>query len=503
MNSNLLGPHTKFDPNYFKKNLEEDIIYNLSQKNQILIPFFDGNLIRFDFNNSNISLNENILKEYQDLKNGILIPYDLVEIPKEDLFLDEKHKSYKRFSNDSQTKFISKPDFFYIKIEKENAHLYPIDIKESCQNGNGKQISQYNTATLYFHSNYLRNIVSELKKRLNLNIIFENGFYLSQNKNINANNKLEDYIKQNLKNKISHNLPQFEYAGIKIENSNVSLIINDLIFDSDLDYTFNEISESEMIFNFNHLKKRFSPIHLYPINLISICGFNGGNKPIIRLDYSPSSHIITQNPKIEELENQILRISALNQKDLLKFASNIEKSADENQLETLYLKQELETKKLKNLIRNGSNLKARNYSKTFERKQNKFAKELEKKTNYIEEIQNEIQKLQKEIQIKREEKYFKKKTQQNTNPEKIREDLITKLNNYRNPLIKKRKIWQKEDLDNNERIYQFNSNCLQENSFSLNNNPHFKTPLELYLQFKEDVMQVNLFQQFIIDNKNS
>ncbi len=516
----LFGPNTRLDVagNYNIKTgkLDEDrteyereTAKAVIKENQLVVPLFrdDGSvgletILEPEVEDS-IFNQKGILS---DLKNGIIIPYDFVEVPKEDFVAPfggsfEQKKRYEQ----AYTKFLARPDFFYVKLKGNNAHLIPVDVKSSDQITDARQISQFNSAMLYFHSNYMKNIVKYFKEVRNLNVVLENGFYLIRNSQRDSGD-LEDYIKNNLRDHISIKLRKGEHAGIGFKEGIVNLTINKDEFASDMDYDFSTISESEMIAHFSFIKNRITPFTLYPVSKKSFNGFNGGNKPIFRLNYIAGHKIRTYNPKIDEYQNQITWIHAMQNEELMKKAHIIGKIADDRRLTTLKAELESKKKELNKMLkkREEKSHKFHSESRTALRNNRRFSRRVANMNREINKIENSIEKIKKIIKKERDDDYRKdvkrgmKEWNEQANKKRI--SLVAKLERYRKELAKKRNKWKIEDEELNEFMYQFQLNCLMEGMFDIAEKPMFHSPAELYMQFgTRKVMRVLMYNSFELE----
>lgn len=341
----IFGPNTRLDPRSRRNTPERDIISAILPRNEVLFPLFSQIDNRVSLETHLLELESNKFTSNKSLKNisgGTIIPYDFIEIPTKDFITQVQNRKLQYRTN--YKKFVARPDFLYVdtKSNENEAHIYPIDIKTGSQLEDIRQTSMYNTAMLYFHSTYMQTIVKHFKNK-GLKVILENGFHIINNSNSNNTNsqsskKLEDYIKMNLKNCIPNNLGENDHAGIEFTNGNLKLIINgESKFDSDLDYSVFPITENKMIEYFRFIKRRLANFTTYPNPILSFNGFFQNNKMINRLSFNPNHYIgiKTGNPSIEEIENEIEQIYAMNPKALIEKGPGIQLSTNERILNNL------------------------------------------------------------------------------------------------------------------------------------------------------------------------
>ncbi len=371
--SRLAKPNSELNERF---SLEQAVADSLARENSLLIPSFgDNGRVYFKYKYPDEYCgNGRIFQKIDDLSGGLIIPYDFVEIPENDFSnpteISGLHNSY--VYKDINQKFIARPDFFYVQNIDGNAHLFPVDVKggyDTCNVDEIKQISQFNTAMLYFHSNYFFNIIEYLRNNGYEDIIFENGFILKTDKvkilnegleglsdretgmnlnitmglfsllsyyfNFSLENgdyfvheresrftqgriMLEDYIKENLKKSISHKLSENVFAGIILKSNSLKLAIEpDEFFVSDIDYSASAIKETELLQRIMFAKNRLRPYTVYQNAIQSINGFNGDDRPINRFHYHPASYIDTGYPDLEALGNQIHNLWGLTDDEIM------------------------------------------------------------------------------------------------------------------------------------------------------------------------------------------
>ncbi|MCA9496385.1 MAG: hypothetical protein KC589_05565 [Nanoarchaeota archaeon] len=503
----IFGPNTRLDPRSKRKTPERDIISAILPRNKVLYPLFSENGIKTSLETHLLELESpySSSKIARNISGGTIIPFDFVTIPTRDFVTHVRNKKLEYRSKFQ--KFIARPDFLYINTNKKGeAHIYPIDIKTGNTIDDIRQISMYNTAMLYFHSNYMQTIFKHFKNQ-GLKVILENGYYLSPELNNEENNKekLEEYIKINLKKCIPNNLNSDEHAALQFLDGNLNLIINgESKFESDTNFNLSTIRENNMIEHFRFVKSRIGKFVTYPNRIIAFNGFFENNKIINRLHYGPSYHfgIKTGNPIIEEIANEIEQIYAMCPNDLIEKGPGIQRSTNERILANLNRELNKKTKLMYDMQSQRIENSTRHFkeSKANMRNNNRFATKLNNVYEEIGKLQNEIEKISSEVQWEREKNYEpvnKNSREYHNRAESIRTNLITKLENHRKELLQKKYKWMQEDEINNELIYEFNLNCLKTSDFIFADSPQFPTPTELYLQFKtREIMKILTYTSF-------
>jgi hypothetical protein len=289
------------------KDLERKVFEAFSKTNSSIDPIFVDKRVYLSVNkpssNQVIVSNELLLNPFfSSFKNGMIVPFDYAEIPRED-FVGSQGRG------DEYQKYIARPDFLYIESLEGKAHIFPIDVKTGRGENRGiskvNQISMLNLAMLHFHSKYMRKIVDYLRKD-NEKVVFENGFFLFGETPDSCRTSLEDYIGKNLPNSVKKRDRDQNRLRVEIVNERPVMKIGEgNYFDSNMEFNFKLIYENDIINHFSFVKNRFGEKVTYPNVILSIDGFNGGRRPVYRLDYDPSSHIRTFNPMIEMIERDI------------------------------------------------------------------------------------------------------------------------------------------------------------------------------------------------------
>lgn len=568
----VFGPYTRLaKPNHEyneRISLEQAVADNIARDNMLLVPSFgDNGRVYFDKRTPDSYCGgERIFQRINDLSGGIIIPYDFVEIPKDDFSypMDLKGVHNRYVYKDVNQKFISRPDFFYVQDIDKKAHLIPVDVKGSydrCSVDDIRQISQYNTAMLYFHSNYFSKIVEYLRGQGFDEVVFENGFMLKTDKvkvlndgiegfsdretydrlrmanflylttllnlpQFNIENgeflvheeksrfsegreKLEEYIREHLKNSISNNLPDRVHAGLRMISGELGLTIDsEYLFLTNNDFAAEQIKEIDLIQRIMFAKNRLREYTVYPNAIFSINGFNGGSNPINRFTYYPGTLIDTGYPLIEEIENRFNRLCSLTDDEIMdsQGAIVVNKIYDtlirSNQREITVLnrkiKRKLErrinaqksAKKKQNKI---NNYKPKKVGRTREtraakRRHNKFQKELNQLYTKKGFLQSNItnlrkKKIEEHNRIFRESQIDKGSFEWHKKANEIREKQIEDVEKEREKLLKRKEKWKQKDGDYLDVMEGFSKRLEDQDDARLANSPLFDIPTEVYVQF--------------------
>lgn len=493
--SDIFGPDTNL------KIHERNIAEKLARGREILYPIFDDkklvSLYNFEAKNKSSNFSIDILSTFN---KDLIIPFDFINIPNSDFMSPKINSRNVRAYAAEYKKFIGKPDLFYVGFDENNAHVFPVDLKSRKSYATVKQLSQLNTSMLYYHSNYMRKIVSVLNRKYANKVIFENGFYLFEEDYLEfENSDLEMYVKKYLPKVISKKHLTKKYLGINFENNKVELVTNtDLIFDTKLNYDVKLMKESDRISYMKFVKNRLNKTTTYPNRVLSFSGFNGNDEVIKRLDLDPTSMIGTYNPEINILQKQIEEISKMSVGEVYERFETINISFHESQLvklETLLVakKRDLNFRVLNRL--EDSNLSNSNL--------NVFSNTLKREESSIQKLEFEISQVKKKVFQIRDDRYLNK-------IEKGSSEWYLESLDFRNSLInnldfeikresKKLESWNKKDRKLTDVLSDFYLNSLFNENFTLATNSYFPLPTELFLQFNsQDVMKIALYNSYKI-----
>lgn len=494
--------------------LERTVAEAVIRNNEVLYPsFVDGDVHIHTYKSNEFFRNKYTQNSALSfLKGGLIIPFDFVNIAQKDFVMPFKKGVSGVDYEISYLKFLSRPDFFYVDFSDGNAHVFPIDVKTRFREKNPErdisQISMYNTAMLYFHSNYMQNIVEYLKGSLGLNVIFENGFFLFGEKRNSGRVFLDSYIRNNLPNCVKKRDADEGYLGIRIEDGKpvLNLDLQEDSFITSLDYSFSTIAEAKLINHFGFIKNRLNDFTIYPNFVYSINGFNGGRKPICRLDYDPSSHVRTFNPVVDVIEDEIEDIAGMSPQDIFKLSFDLSASSDERKLNRL--RAYLESKEY---VREGLverkfifNQSTKGSVKERARRNKWYLDNFNSLERSIFETRSMIQNLEESVYTRRELNYETRvkpgSPEWNLESLRLRNFLIHKRRSELQYLKKKSVEWEKEDDDNTEKLFNFNLRCAESGKFNLATSPILPAPTELYMQFKSEMIaKVLLFNAYDLD----
>lgn len=496
----IFGPDTRITRD------ERNIAQKLVKGREVIYPIFDDdNLISICSGNPISGDKSDLGVEFFSMfKKDLIIPFDFTRIPRQDFMVPTSNKKIIGEYKAEYRKFIARPDFFYVGFDNEKAHLFPIDLKSS-NSKNIHQTSMMNSAMLYSHSDYMQHIVNYLKENFNSKVILENGFFLFDDEyRVSNKESLEGYINNFLPKSIKQRGKNVN-LGIEALDGNPKLVFDtEDLFKTNMDYQVSQISESNMIAYFSFIKGRFSNTTIYPSAVSSINGFNGGRKPIFRLNYNPETRIKTFNPEIGFIEDDIERIYEMTPEEIINYhfsslPSKIELDSTGKMLDTL--KMELEAKK-----RNKSFRIQKKLEEEFELGSNESMKSYEssivKLDKKIINLENKIEKVSKDFFLKREEVYL-----QNI-PKKgslelsdfyiqIKNALIGSMSKELEEQKMKTLAWRKKDINLNKFLSKFHLNINLNSDLELSSNSYLPLPMELYMQLKsKEIMKINLFNSY-------
>ncbi len=492
--SDIFGPDTRINRQ------ERRVAERLVSGRDIAYPIFDGNKLISVYGDSVGGDVNNLGSDiFSSFEKGVIIPFDFIDIPRKDFLVPIANKRGIREYRSEYRKFIARPDFFYVGFEDGLAHIFPVDLKSSETKGIN-QISMFNTAMLYFHSNYMQKIVSYLKNNCDSKPVFENGFFLYEEEYQNSNKiNLEKYIQDFLHTSVQRRDSEEENLGVSFVDGKPKLTINpESSFTTNNDFEFTPISESKLISYLAFIKGRLSGTTTYPNSVCSINGFNGGRKPIRRLDFHPSTHIKTYNPDIELIETEMQRIYEMSPCELFETYHLSNLSFDEGRLEKLEVELEAKErdrsfrvqKRIDENLGNSTNKSLKIFEVNIGR--------LEKRINAIED---EILKVKQEVLTDREMNHQIKPKKGSSlwysKSVDIRDSLISKRVQELKKQKEKALLWMEKDIKLSKSISDFHLRCMLEEDFSLATEPYFSLPSELYLQFhSHKLMRVLSYNAF-------
>lgn len=476
--SDIFGPDTRINRQ------EREVAQRLISGRDIAYPIFDGNKLISVYGDSIGGTIDSLgSKVFGSFEKEMIIPFDFIKIPRKDFLVPIVNKRKIREYRSEYRKFIARPDFFYVGFENDVAHVFPVDLKSSDTKGIN-QISMYNSAMLYFHSNYMQEIVKYLKNDCKSNVILENGFFLFDDDSRDDNRvNLEKYIKNFLLGSVQRRDMQEEDLGISFIEKGPELLVGAKSpFVSNNNFDSSELSESKLISYFAFIKGRLSKTTIYPNAVYSINGFNGGRKPIRRLDFNPESYIKTYNPEIDIIEAEMARIYEMAPGELFDTYHLSNLSFDERRLERLELelKAKERDKGFRIQKRIDENLGSSNKSSR------KFAVNIGRLEKRIKSIETEISKVRGEVlndrELAHQTKPRKGTSSWHSKSVEIRDFLISKRVQELERQKKKEMEWRKKDVKLSKSISDFHLMCMLEENFDLANQPYFSLPSELYLQ---------------------
>ncbi len=538
--------------------LEKRVVSGIASSENILYPRFVDN----DILMTTTSMPEEITR------HGVYAPFDFINVPPriKDFIAGESSEEDDFFTNDEKKKFVARPDMFHIRFEGGKAKISPVDVKgendepnvsqmgifntamlsdpsklpeetirlikeiygakvviedgearfeppieieEKDNRPNISQLSMYNTAMLFYHSRYMQEIVRYVREKYNVEVVFENGTYLSENDSSKQQQLLESYFARYHLGLVkgAHEFDT-QQLGLEFDGLKPSLVQRrrkrenkfESLFEG---MHFSTISEIQLGLHFGFIKNRIGKDTIYPNRICSINGFNGGNKPIHRLRYYPNSHIKTFDPMISILTQSLEEICQV--RDIGEFLRREQSQKGETFEDTFLRRKKLDYELAKiRLIRFLDDSWESGY----------YEKEGDKSDNVLNRYHHHKEHLEKQIELARKNfidarmimRYRNKRKHNKFPPEgskewnsisaKIRQKIIEERMREIEKLNRNLSWWEEGDMRNTSRIGAFNYRCRDHFTFG----DDVGLPTELYLQLRDgEVARVLLYNSKVIE----